>query len=161
MAEKQKFHIEYLVKASLEMLYQYISTASGLAEWFCDAASSKGNQFTFVWAGSEEQATLIARREDSLVRFRWAADEGEKYYFEIRLEQDELTGDVAMTITDFAYPGEVDEMRQMWNTCTSTFPHKASAKAPAIQNPAQGSRYGRFFRRKREKEFCISLPARR
>ena len=24
MAEKQKFHIEYLVKASLEMLYQYI-----------------------------------------------------------------------------------------------------------------------------------------
>ena len=94
MAEKQKFHIEYLVKASLEMLYQYISTASGLAEWFCDAASSKGNQFIFVWAGSEEQATLIARREDSLVRFRWAADEGEKYYFEIRLEQDELTGDV-------------------------------------------------------------------
>ena len=58
---------------------------------------------------------LIARREDSLVRFRWAADEGEKYYFEIRLEQDELTGDVAMTITDFAYPGEDDEMRQMWN----------------------------------------------
>lgn len=86
MAEKQKFHIEYLVKASLEMLYQYISTASGLAEWFCDAANSKGNQFTFIWAGSEEQATLIARREDSLVRFRWAADEGEKYYFEIRLE---------------------------------------------------------------------------
>ena len=71
MAEKQKYHIEYLVKASLEMLYQYISTASGLAEWFCDAANSKGNQFTFIWAGSEEQATLIARREDSLVRFRW------------------------------------------------------------------------------------------
>lgn len=115
MAEKQKYYLEYLVKASTEMLYQYISTASGLGEWFSESASSKGNLFTFVWAGSQEEATLIARREDALVRFRWKADEGEKYYFEIRIEQDELTGDVAMTITDFAYPQELEQARQLWN----------------------------------------------
>lgn len=115
MAEKQKYYIEYLVKASVEMLYQYISTATGLGEWFSEAAFSRGNAYTFVWAGSEEEATLIARREDSLVRFRWKADEGEKYYFEIKIEEDELTGDVAMTITDFAYPEELNEARQVWN----------------------------------------------
>ena len=53
MAEKQKFHIEYLLKASPEMLYQYVSTPSGLAEWFADSVQSKGNLFTFTWAGSE------------------------------------------------------------------------------------------------------------
>ena len=81
MAEKQKFHIEYLLKASPEMLYQYVSTPSGLAEWFADSVQSKGNLFTFTWAGSEEKATLIARRRDSLVRFRWEADENDKYFF--------------------------------------------------------------------------------
>ena len=115
MAEKQKYHIEYLVKASAQMLYQYISTASGLGEWFAEQAQSKGNVFTFTWAGSEEQATLIARREDSLVRFRWQADQGEKYYFEIKIEQDELTGDVSMTITDFAHPSEIEQAQQLWN----------------------------------------------
>ena len=119
MAEKEKYHVEYLVKASVEMLYQYISTASGLGEWFSDAANSRGNVFSFVWAGSEEDATLIARREGSLVRFRWTADEGQKYYFEIRLEQDELTGDVAMTITDFAYPDEINESRQLWTNAVT------------------------------------------
>lgn len=116
MAEKQKYYLEYLVKASIEMLYPYISTASGLGEWFSEAASSKGSLFTFIWAGSQEEAALIARRENTLARFRWKADEGEKYYFEIRIEQDELTGDVSMMITDFAYPHELEQARQLWNS---------------------------------------------
>ena len=115
MAEKQKFHIEYLLKASPEMLYQYVSTPSGLAEWFADSVQSKGNLFTFTWAGSEEKATLIARRRDSLVRFRWEADENDKYFSEIKLEQDELTGDVSLVVTDFAYPEETSDARQLWD----------------------------------------------
>lgn len=51
MAEKQKFHIEYLLKASPEMLYQYVSTPSGLAEWFADSVQSKGNPVYFHMGG--------------------------------------------------------------------------------------------------------------
>ena len=66
-------------------------------------------------AGSEEKATLIARRRDSLVRFRWEADENDKYFFEIKVEQDELTGDVSLVVTDFAYPEETSDARQLWD----------------------------------------------
>lgn len=116
MATKNKIHIEYFLKASPEMLYQYISTPSGLSEWFSDKASAKGNNFIFQWIGSgEECAKMIARRQDSLVRFRWEADAGSSCYFEMSISQDELTGDVLFSITDFAYRGEEDSAVQMWD----------------------------------------------
>ncbi|MBO4961325.1 MAG: SRPBCC domain-containing protein [Flavobacteriales bacterium] len=116
MATKNKLHIEYFIKASPEMLYQYISTPSGLSEWFCDVASAKGQNYTFSWTGGgEENAKMIARRQDSLVRFRWEEDAGSSYYFEMSINQDELTGDVLLSVTDFVYKGDEDSAIQMWN----------------------------------------------
>lgn len=117
MTHKNKLHLEYSLKASPEMLYQYISTASGLSEWFADQVFAKGNHYTFQWdGGSEEEATLIARRQDSLVRFRWDAEAGTSYYFEMKVEQDELTGDVSLLVTDFALQGDESYTAQMWDT---------------------------------------------
>lgn len=121
MEQKNRFRLEYFMKASPEMLYQYISTPSGLAEWFSDAAFAKGNIFTFVWAGSEENATLIARRENSLVRFRWEADTNTQYFFELKIDKDELTGDVTLSITDFATPSDEDTVKQMWDNSILNF----------------------------------------
>ena len=117
MATKNKINIEYFLNASPEMLYQYISTPSGLSEWFSDKVSAKGNNFIFQWMGSgEECAKMIARRVDSLVRFRWDSDMGTSYYFEMRVEQDELTGDVSLVITDFARTGDENYVEQMWDS---------------------------------------------
>ena len=115
MEQKNKFRLEYFMKASPEMLYQYLSTPFGLSEWFCYGASSKGNIFTFIWAGSEETATLIARRDGSLVRFRWEEDAKSQYYFEMKIDKDELTGDVTLSITDFAVEDDMSSLKQMWD----------------------------------------------
>lgn len=114
MEEKIKFQQEYSLQASASLLYQYLSTSSGLSEWFADNVSSQGNKFVFLWAGYPEEAFLIARRQDKLVRFRWAED-SEKYYFEVRIEEDELTGDVSLIVTDFSLPGELNESKQLWD----------------------------------------------
>lgn len=116
MDDKEKFEMEFVVHASPSLLYQYISTPSGLSEWFADNVNSRGELFTFIWDGSEEQAKLLSKKSGERIKFRWLADEedGESYYFEIRIQVDEITKDVSLMITDFAEEDEVDEGKMLW-----------------------------------------------
>ena len=47
--DKIKFELEFPIQASPQLLYQYISTPSGLSEWFADNVNSRGELFTFIW----------------------------------------------------------------------------------------------------------------
>ena len=42
MSEKIKYELEFPIQASPNMLYQYISSASNLSEWFADNVNSRG-----------------------------------------------------------------------------------------------------------------------
>jgi uncharacterized protein YndB with AHSA1/START domain len=116
MEDKIKFEIEFPIHASPQLLYQYISTPSGLSEWFADDVNSRGEFFTFIWNDSEEKAKLLNKKSGERVRFRWMADEeeGDSYYFEIRIQVDEITKDVSIMIVDFADEDEVDEAKMLW-----------------------------------------------
>ena len=59
MSKKVSFSIEYYIQASPQLLFQYLSTPSGLSEWFADNVNSRGEIYTFIWDGSEEVAKLI------------------------------------------------------------------------------------------------------
>ena len=116
MEDKIKFEIEFPIHSSPQLLYQYISTPSGLSEWFADDVNSRGELFTFIWNDSEEKAKLLNKKSGERVKFRWLADEedGESYYFEIRIQVDEITKDVSIMVTDFADEDEVDEAKMLW-----------------------------------------------
>ena len=103
--------MEFPIQASPQLLYQYISTPSGLSEWFAENVNSRGELFKFIWDGSEEQAHLISKKSGERIKFRWASDEDEPYYFEIRIQVDEITKDVSIMIVDFAEEDEVDEAK--------------------------------------------------
>ena len=55
---KIRYEIEFPINSSPQLLYQYISTPSGLSEWFADNVNSRGEFFTFIWNDSEEKARL-------------------------------------------------------------------------------------------------------
>lgn len=116
MDDKIKFDIEFPIQASPQLLYQYISTPSGLSEWFSDNVNSRGELFTFIWDDSEEQAKLLSKKTGERVKFRWIDDEEEglQCYFEIRIQVDEITKDVSLMVTDFAEEDEVDESKMLW-----------------------------------------------
>ena len=59
MEEKVKFEIEFPIQASPSLLYQYMSSPSGMSEWFADNVNSRGEYYTFIWNGSEEKAKLL------------------------------------------------------------------------------------------------------
>ncbi len=122
MEDKEKFEMEFVIQASPSLIYQYISTPSGLTEWFADNVNSRGELFTFIWDGSEEQAKLLSKKSGERVKYRWVADEedGASYFFEIRIQVDEITKDVSLMITDFAEDDEVEEAKMLWDNQISS-----------------------------------------
>lgn len=122
MDEKEKFEMEFVIHASPSLLYQYIATPSGLSEWFADNVNSRGELFTFIWDGSEEQAKVLSKKSGERIKFRWLADEedGDSSYFEIRIQVDEITKDVSLMITDFAEEDEIDEGKMLWENQISS-----------------------------------------
>jgi len=113
MSEKIKFEIEFVIQSSPQMLYQYLATPSGLSDWFADDVNSRGELFTFIWDGSEEDAKLLKRKSDEFVKFAWEESEDDSY-FEMKIIVDEITKDVSLFITDFAEEDEVEEAKMLW-----------------------------------------------
>ena len=115
MSEKIKYELEFPIQASPNMLYQYISSASNLSEWFADNVNSRGKVFSFFWDGSEEKAELISFKNNQYVRFKWLENEDDSF-FEINIVVDELTKDVSLVIYDFADEDEVEEGKMLWES---------------------------------------------
>lgn len=122
MDDKVKFEIEFPIHASPQLLYQYISTPSGLSEWFSDNVNSRGELFTFIWDDSEEQAKLLSKKSGERIKFKWLADEEEELstFFELRIQVDEITKDVSLMIVDFADEDEVEEAKMLWENQISS-----------------------------------------
>ncbi|MDG1572767.1 START-like domain-containing protein [Robiginitalea sp. M366] len=118
MEDKVKFELEFVIQSSPQLLYQYLSTPSGLSEWFADNVNSRGERFMFIWDGSEEVAVLLKRKSDEFVRFAWEYNEDDSY-FEMRIIVDEITSDVSLFITDFAEEDELDEAKMLWENQVS------------------------------------------
>ena len=113
MDDKTKFQLEFVIQSSPQLLYQYLSTPSGLSEWFADNVNSRGEKFTFIWDGSEEEAKLLKRKSEEFVKFAWE-DSEDGVFFEMKIIVDEITKDVSLFITDFADEDEVDEAKMLW-----------------------------------------------
>ena len=121
MTNKVKVELEYVINCSPKVLYNRLSTASGLSEWFADDVRIKGKLFTFIWDNTEQTAKMTLRKENVLVRFNWVDEED--YYFEFKLVRDELTSDVSLLIVDFADEDEVEETEELWNSQVSDLKH--------------------------------------
>ena len=125
MSSKVRYEIEFSVNSSPQLLYQYISTPSGLQEWFADNVNSRGEFFTFQWNDSQENAKLVSKKTGEKVKFKWL-DEDKKdteYFFEIRILEDEITKDVSLMITDYATPSDLDEAKLLWGNQISDLKH--------------------------------------
>ncbi|RFN58440.1 START-like domain-containing protein [Marixanthomonas ophiurae] len=119
MEDKIKYEMEFPIQVSPSLLYQYISTPSGMSEWYADNVNSRGEFFTFIWEGSEEKAKLLGKKSGERIKFRWLDDEDTDYFFELRIQVDEITKDVSLMITDYAEEDEIDEGKMLWDNMVS------------------------------------------
>ena len=113
MSKKVLYTLEYPVRCSPGILYDFLRTPAGLQEWFADKVDEHDGNFSFSWNGSEDKAELIDSEEDKFVRFRWdymTKDE----YFEWRIDKSEVTNQTILVINDFAEKKEIKDQSQLW-----------------------------------------------
>lgn len=113
MAKKQLYTLEYPVRCSPSILYEFLSTPAGLQEWFADKVDERDNVFSFSWNGTEEKAEIIEQEADKYVRFHWLHAPKEEY-FEFKIEKTEITNQTVLVIKDFAEKNEIKDQSRLW-----------------------------------------------
>ncbi len=111
-----RLELEYLINTTPKILFNRLSTPSGLSEWFADNVIVEEDIFIFQWEGSEQSAKQTITKENSSVRYTWLEDDDtEGEWFELCINIEELTGDVALIITDNIEKDEIKDITELWN----------------------------------------------
>jgi len=114
MSKKQLFTLEYPVRCSATILYDFLSNPSGLQEWFADKVDEKEGVYTFTWDGSEETAEVLDKEEEKFIRFHWLHAPKDEF-FELSIEKSEVTNQTILVIKDFADKKEIKDQTMLWS----------------------------------------------
>lgn len=116
MLVENKMELEYIIRTSDHILFNCISTPSGLEDWFADKINIRGDIYTFIWEGEERKAQLVSTKKNQSVKFHWLDEGKEKTFFEMKIKIDDMTGEVALLVTDFYEDGEMEEQKMLWDS---------------------------------------------
>jgi uncharacterized protein YndB with AHSA1/START domain len=117
---KNKFVSYYQINASKKIVFQYISSASGLEEWFADEVKIDDDKnFIFNFDNEDHHAKLTSIRINSHVKFEFfdpknPIDE-DNAYIEFKLEENELTQTLFLKITDYSDVYDEEESLSIWD----------------------------------------------
>ncbi len=127
MSKKQLFTLEYPVRSSPTILFEFLSTPAGLGEWFADKVDeSKEHVFSFFWKDSTQKAQLVDLQHDKFVRFHWLESPKEEY-FEFEIQKSEVTNQTILVIKDFAEKKEIKDQTQLWEYQIKDLFHRIGA----------------------------------
>ena len=113
-----KIELEFTFNTSPHLLFNRLSTPSGLAEWFADDVNVSGKVYTFFWEGTELQAELLEKKENKSIKFRWLKEGANpKNYFSFRIIVQEMTGGVALQVVEQLDENEdLEESISLWSS---------------------------------------------
>ncbi len=114
MAQKQLYTLEFPVRCSPAILYEFLATPAGLQEWFADRVDERDNIFSFTWNGSAEKAEVLECEQDKFIRFHWLHAPKEEF-FELRIEKSEVTNQTILVIKDFAEKKDIKDQSMLWD----------------------------------------------
>ena len=115
MSKKVLFTLEYPVRCSPGILYEFLRTPAGLQEWFAEKVDERDGMFSFSWNGSDEKAELLDSEEDKFVRFRWMHQQKDEF-FELRIDKSDITNQTILVVKDFADKKEIKDQTLLWES---------------------------------------------
>lgn len=120
MSKKVLFTLEYPVRCSPGILYEFLISPAGLQEWFADKVDERDGVYSFSWNGTTDKAELLESEEDKFVRFHWLhMPKGE--YFEWSIEKSEVTNQTILVVKDFAEKKKLKIRANCGNTRSKIF----------------------------------------
>lgn len=118
-----KYSIEYPVRCSPTILYEFLSTSSGLQEWFAEKVEDSDQGFNFFWSGHSQHAKVLEKEENKFVRFQWD-DSPDDEFFEFSIDKSEITNQTILVIHDFAEKSDLKDARLLWETQVKDLFHR-------------------------------------
>ena len=111
---KQLYTLDFPVRCSPVILYEFLSTPAGLQEWFADKVDDRDNIFSFTWNGTTDKAEVLEKEQDKFIRFHWLHMPKDEY-FEFKIEKSEVTNQTILVIKDFAEKKEIKDQSMLWD----------------------------------------------
>ncbi len=110
-----KFQIEFILRASPTIVYQFLTEPACLVRWFCDDADIEADYYVFSWNGSSQYAEVMEDIEDEIFKIHFLdSDEGE--FLKFRIYRSEVTDQTILEITDFCDKGEEKDYSLLWES---------------------------------------------
>ena len=92
---RKQVKMEFPIKASPALLFSYISSPSGLSQWFCNDVDIRNNMFKFKWEGEETSAELLKKVNNKSMKFKWENTLKDEF-LELEIEVEETPGQSAV-----------------------------------------------------------------
>ncbi len=115
---KTTLELEYEFRASPNILYDFLTNPSNLAQWFADHCDVNGDRYSFFWNGYEEVAIAEDYEEGEFMRWVWE-DEPDKV-IEFRLGKAEISNATILSISDQVDEDEMEDQRLLWDSQINT-----------------------------------------
>lgn len=123
---RKKFTLEYIIRSSPAILFEFVTQPDGFSQWFCDACDAQDGIYVFGWSGDFQRARQVEIVDEELVRYHW--EHGNKdEYFEFKVYKSEISNDTILEITDFADAKEVKEQSFLWDKQVEDLKHAIGA----------------------------------
>ena len=116
---KFKFVQDYPINASSKILYPYLSTAGGLAQWFCqDVQVNEDKIYNFIWDNADHFAEITSQRTNRSVRFVFLNDDksmpSDPSYIDFLIETSELVQEQYLRVIDYSEDNDVEALTELW-----------------------------------------------
>ncbi len=121
--KKLMYSLEFPIRCSPTILYEFLSTPVGLQEWFADKVDQRENTYSFTWNGNTDSAQILERLENEFIRYRWDY-QGKDEFFEFSIEQSPVTNETILRVTDFADKTDQKDQERLWNSQVSDLKHR-------------------------------------
>jgi uncharacterized protein YndB with AHSA1/START domain len=113
------YTFEYEVKASPKVLYPYLSSPSGLQQWFADKVIVRGSsELHFYWDNENHPAIVLPGKANKSVKFDFKKGDSEpgKHVIELSLDVSEVSNTTYLTVIDGASTFKTDtDAEELWD----------------------------------------------
>lgn len=123
---RKQFKLEYIIRSSPTILFEFLTQPSNLAQWFADYCDSQGEIFIFGWGGSYQRAKQLEWVEDEFVKYHWE-DSPKGEFFSFRVYKSEISNETILEVSDFAEAKEIKEQSSLWDKQIEDLKHAIGA----------------------------------
>ncbi len=126
---KNKFFGEYELKASVKIIFSYLTSPSDLEEWFADKVNYIDNKtLDMLWDDQWHKAHIQNKRSTPTtchVKYIFLEDSSDPNSLEFKVEYNEVTRTVFVRVFDYSEM-DVDEAQMLWDSLIDQLKQKIS-----------------------------------